>query len=425
MRHLMIFFIFAGLSLTFAAKGSNIELRIRLYDAPEKITVSVKEGLYSLVAADPSGNFIDTIWDIHEDDPVRIFYIRRVGTKVEINMKGLGTHTFQEIWLVPHPQNPDPSFIIQGTGRDRWYQDKLHFFVIDNDGKKELTTVNQVAIEKYVAGVVESEGGRFNQLEYFKAQAVLARTFAIKNLRKHIRHRYNLRDDVSSQVYHSRAYLQNATEIKFAALATKDTILVDEDGDILLGLFHANSGGQTANAGDVWSRDISYLRSKPDPFSVGQTSYSWTKKIPKADVMKFVTSQIGSSYNPGDLHKALINFQQENRKSHFEFQNKKIKLTQFRTRFGLRSTFFIIQEEGDFYVFKGRGFGHGVGLSQDGAINMSASGYSYKEILYFYFDKTQLENIFDVLDNNESLRKMVIENAHWLDHGNPSRTASP
>jgi stage II sporulation protein D len=414
--------IFIGICiiLQFPLNAGEMEIRVRLYNAPDKATLSIKSGHYAIVAASAGGEILDTIWNIHEKDATRIFYIRRQGSNVEISMQGLGKLVFEEIWLLPYPDHPDPSFLIQGPGRERWYQDKLHFFVLN---KNELTIVNQVKMEKYVAGVVESEGGRFNELEYFKAQAVLARTFAIKNLKKHINDRYNLRDDVSSQVYHSRAYLQNSEAIREAVQATRDSVLIDSDGDIVLGLFHANSGGQTANAGDVWSKDISYLRSKPDPFSVGQTSYSWTKKVSRQDVLRFAADNLGTNSGNPDLKTALLNFTQEERKSHFEFNGKRIKLTQFRARFGLRSTFFTIHEEGDFFVFTGKGFGHGVGLSQDGAIKMSSSGFSYENILYFYFENTKLENIVEIINNNEALRKMVSENALWLDTGYPNGQA--
>jgi stage II sporulation protein D len=396
----------------------QLEIRVRLWSDPGRVGVSVKEGHYYLLAAKPGGEVIDTIWDIDMDDPARLFYVQNKGEEIEVSMNGLGKLKFAEIWMVPHPDNPDPSFIISGAGgKERWYQDKLHFYTIKEGGKTEFTVVNQVNIEKYVAGVVESEGGAFAQLEYFKAQAVLARTFALKNLKKHIHQRYNLRDDVSSQVYHSRAYLQNAEMINIATRLTADTVITDKQGELLLALFHANSGGQTANAGDVWSKDISYLQSKPDPFSVGQNSYAWSKKLPRHEVLRYFADELGVTLKDTVLQKKIATFTQKERKAYFEYGGKSLKLTRVRARFNLRSTFFSVEESGDFYVFKGKGYGHGVGLSQDGAINMSSSGFGFKDILYFYYEKSELNNLTNILRENEAVRQMVIQNALWVDPG--------
>ncbi|MCC5918647.1 MAG: SpoIID/LytB domain-containing protein [Cryomorphaceae bacterium] len=403
---------------------AQLDIRVRLGDVPKNIAVSVKEGHYYIIAANFGGEIIDTVWDIRDDDPTRIFYISRRGSHIQLTMNKLGTLTFPELWLVPATTCSDPSFLISlNGGRDRWYQDKLHFFCQTEGG--DFTVVNQVNLEKYVAGVVESEGGAFGELEYFKAQAVLARTFAVKNLKKHIHHRYNLRDDVTSQVYHSRAYLRNAALIDSATQLTADTVIADMEGELLLALFHANSGGQTANAGDVWSRDVPCLRSKTDPFSVNQNSYSWTKKINKSEMQKYFASQLGVAHTDVGMREKMKNFTQNERKPYFEYNGKKLKLTQVRNRFNLRSTYFSMEEHADYYMLKGKGYGHGVGLSQDGAINMSKMGFEYKDILYFYYENSQLINLTETLHRNEALRQMVIQNALWVDPGHSGVSVSP
>lgn len=397
--------------LSVIESAGQMDIRIRLGSEPTNIMVSIKEGHYTILAAEHNGYAIDTVWDIKDDDPVKLIHIKQQQQHLVLSSKNLGTVVLSELWLVPNKSDIDPSFIISGVGKnERWYQDVLHVYISQTDNK--LTAVNQVGFEKYVAGVVESEGGAFPEPEFFKAQAVIARTFAMKNLKKHINEGYNLRDDVSSQVYHSRAYLKNAEMIIEATKATADSILVDQFGYPLSTLFHANSGGQTANAGDVWSNDILYLRSRPDPFSVNQTSFRWEKSINKNELIAYLARQFNTSANDSALINAWENFVQPQRKAYFTYNGNRLKLTQIRHRFNLRSTFFDVHHSGQNYVLKGRGYGHGVGLSQDGAINMSNSGFSFKDILYFYYENSELVNLKELFDSREEIRKLVNKNSN-------------
>lgn len=390
--------------------SAQMDIRVRLGNEPNNIMVSIKEGHYTILAAEFNGFAIDTVWDIMDSDPIKLLHIKQQGDKLALSSKALGTVVLSELWLVPSKDDIDPSFIISGVGKnERWYQDVLHVYVSKPQNK--LTVVNQVHFEKYVAGVVESEGGAFPELEFFKAQAVIARTFAMKNLKKHISEGYNLRDDVSSQVYHSRAYLKNSTMIMEATKATSDSILVDKFGFPLSTLFHANSGGQTANAGDVWSNDIPYLRSRPDPFSVNQASFRWEKSINKHELLSFLARQLNTDSQDSGLINAWENFSQPSRKAFFTYNDKRIKLTQIRHRFNLRSTFFDVHQSGQNYILKGRGYGHGVGLSQDGAIQMSNSGFSFKDILYFYYENSELVNLKELFNRREEIRELVNKNS--------------
>ena len=404
----------------FTEAFSQVNVRIRLGNQPDEVMVRIKEGHYHLIAADRDGYALDTVWHISHEDKETLLTIKKSKNKVVVFMPSIGALSFDELWLIPDQRDIDPSFIIAGVAsKERWYQDGLHMFLSQPDN--QLTVVNQVALEKYVAGVVESEGGAFSQMEYFKAQAILARTFAIKNFKKHLPDRYNLRDDVSSQVYHSRAYFRNAEMIINASNATKDTVITDENNLPLAALFHANSGGQTAKSSDVWSKDLPYLTSKADPFSVDQNSYRWEKRIAKRDLLNVLSRHFNTAPTDTNLIRAWESFTQPTRKAYFNYNNQQLKLTVLRSRFKLRSTFFDVKVEGDYYQLIGRGYGHGVGLSQDGAIHMSASGFSFKDILYFYYENSHLKNLSELLSKNEALRKLVIQNStgplyrhhHW------------
>jgi stage II sporulation protein D len=253
--------------------------------------------------------------------------------------------------------------------------------------------VNIVDLERYVAGVVESEGGHVNEYEYFKAQAVLARTYALKNMNKHIKEGYNLKDDVSSQVFHGKCYLQNRINIYNAVEETAGLVLVDKNQQLILGAFHANSGGMTANSQDVWSAKLHYLQSKPDPYSLNQPASNWQKKIPAHEVLSWFSQQLKVQGDQSELQRVLSQYQQIERERQFNYNGRHVLLKEVRKRFKLRSTYFNIHLEGNFFVFEGFGNGHGVGLSQEGAMEMAKRGFCFEEILYFYFSEILLKDI--------------------------------
>ncbi len=370
----------------FSFYSSAFDLKVRLYSDMnvDKVIVTPDTGLYYLVALDDDLEEIDTVYDIFHLDSIRTLYFTRDGEQVIVNRSTQRMGRFSGLRLIS--TDPCKEFRIEANGRGRIYQDDLQIRVHDG----HLQVVNLIDMEKYVAGVVESEGGHVDQPEYFKAQAVLARTFALKNLNKHISQGYNLKDDVTSQVYFSKCHYKHSDLIQAAVSATADTVLVTEDCNPILGVFHANSGGQTVGSDHAWLTSLDYLQPQQDSFSVGVGSYSWERQISKNSFYSFYARSLGVA-NDANLRKAILNFEQSNRKAYFEYKGKRLKLTRVRRNYNLRSTFFSVRENGDHVILQGRGYGHGVGLSQDGAIEMSKRGYSYREILQFYFEGVQLE----------------------------------
>jgi len=254
-----------------------------------------------------------------------------------------------------------------------------------------IRAINQVGLEDYVAGVVEAEAGHVGGLEFLKAQSILARTFSLRNLGKHADLGYDLKDDVSSQVYRGQPRGKHSDTIAWAVKSTRDTVLLDKACKPALVVFHANSGGQTSPSQWVWGRPIEYLSSRPDPHSLQGPSARWEKRLSKEKVHRWMAEKLGCP--PGDqaMAEAFSRFRQGERKERFVYGQRSFQLTAFRHAFGLKSTWFDVYEEGTDYVLKGRGYGHGVGLAQDGAIKMSEKGFNYREILYFYYGDLELD----------------------------------
>ena len=351
-----------------------------------EVTVQPDSGLFHLIAYNHDFTVRDTVYDAFAADDESDITLTKKGNYINVKVHGADVGTYPAVQIF----SADSQFVyrIKGYGKERKYYGDLQL----RPYEEFLQVVNKVNLEKYVAGVVESEAGHVDELEFYKAQAVLARTFALKNLRKHWSDGYNLKDDVTSQVYFSKARYKNAALIEEAVRATRDTVLVTMECEPILGAFHANSGGFTVDAKDAWLSSVDYLVSRPDSFSINTGSYHWEKRIPKNKYYNYFARMMGVS-NDANLHKALLNFDQEQRQSHFTYKGKSLKLTKVRFDFGLKSTYFSTEEEGNYIVLNGNGYGHGVGLSQDGAIIMSEKGYNYRDILCFYFTDVDFEAV--------------------------------
>jgi len=365
-----------------------LDLRVRLFSASEvNETIITTDSIdFSLLALNSEGQIIDTIYDVFAADSLRTFYLSSTpqGLALKRGKQSLGLYKR----LLFKGLDSLQQFRIKANKRERAYYGDIEIELRSN----RLYLINRVNLELYVAGVVESEAGHVPELEFFKAQAVLARTFALKNISKHAKEGYNLKDDVSSQVYHSRAHYTHKDLIEKAVALTRDTILVSTDCEPILSVFHANSGGHTVNSEDVWLRAIDYLQSADDSFSIGVGSYSWTKEISKERYFNYFSKMMGVK-NDLQFQKALLNLHQDGRESHFKYDGRSLKLTKVRHDFKLKSTYFKAEIKADKIILNGYGYGHGVGLSQDGAIAMSKRGFDYREILKFYFQSVELESL--------------------------------
>jgi stage II sporulation protein D len=250
---------------------------------------------------------------------------------------------------------------------------------------RSLQLINLLDLEKYIPGTVEAEGGSTAGIEYYKSQAVITRTFAVKNFTRHATHGFNLCDGVHCQAFNGKSHMNRL--IYDAVSQTADKILVDEAGDPIMTAYHANCGGITCSASMAWNKDLPFLASVHDPFCDRSSQRVWTKSIPLADWNRFL------SVNgiPG----GLANFPAitgSGRQKYLYPDLQKISMTQLRDNFKLKSSFFSIEESNGNVILQGHGYGHGVGLCQDGAIEMARVGYSYIDILMFYFHGVNLVN---------------------------------
>ncbi|MGA0255158.1 MAG: SpoIID/LytB domain-containing protein [Rhodothermales bacterium] len=257
-----------------------------------------------------------------------------------------------------------------------------------------MTLINQVPLEDYVASVVGSEYG-LDDLEGAKAMAVVARTYALHTISQ----RKPLLDSEQSQVYLG---LKRATAAaRLAARATAGEVLT-WDGTLIDAVYSASNGGRTATNQSLWdTAQLPYLTSREDPFDEDVSPHgSWRFEMEE----KRLESTISDIFGTDTQSIRIDQRAPDGRVTRVELKGKEgsrtITGSAFRAAlaraFGpmsVKSTYFDLKEKRNRYVITGRGFGHGVGLSQWGAHGMARAGHSYREILAFYYDGTQLARL--------------------------------
>jgi len=273
--------------------------------------------------------------------------------------------------------------LISPDRKQRIYPD--NYVVTTEAGNLKL--MNEVKLDNYIAGVVEAESGTRSTPEFYKVQAILARTFALAHLNKHLAEGFSLCDQVHCQAYYGKPRFEGITEM---VAETKGKVVVDENLNLIVAAFHSNSGGQTANSEDVWGTRTSYLKSVNDTFSTRMPNYKWERKMSIDDWLSYLKLKHKYPVDEPSAKEQALNFKQDARKVYLEASNVKVPLKNVRQDLQLKSTYFNIYKDGDSVVFEGKGYGHSLGMSQEGAMRMTKLGYTYTDVLNFYYRNIQI-----------------------------------
>jgi stage II sporulation protein D len=250
-----------------------------------------------------------------------------------------------------------------------------------------LLFVNETDVDKYISGVVVAEGGSGKNLEFFKTQAIIARTYMYKYFDKHISDGYNVCDNTHCQAFNG---LSADTLLNIAAFETRGQVILDQDSVLIISAFHSNCGGETSSAEEVWLSDQPYLKSVFDPYCTTSRNAVWQKSFPLNEWVSYLRR---SGDNEQINDPSSLSFSQEERLTDYKTGTFRMPLRTIRSDLNLRSTFFSVYANSDFVNLKGRGYGHGVGLCQEGAMVMASKGFKYKEIINFYYSGVIISDI--------------------------------
>lgn len=260
-----------------------------------------------------------------------------------------------------------------------------------NKSKTSLAVINIVPIEEYLRGVVSKEMSPSFPQEALKAQTVAARSFAMKNRKRHDKEGFDLCDGTHCQVY-----------IGFADYESTDSAVSGTRGEILMFKnkiadtnFHTDSGGMTESVGEVWGTHTPYLIAVKEILELGEP---WIVKVD----MKNFTSRLGENF--GDVKSIKLSKMSigkgsgdrslSGRVKFVLINDKKFTGADMRRKYSLPSTLFDMKLEGNTIIFTGYGRGHGVGMSQIGAKSYAQNGWSYKKILEHYYRGAELKKVY-------------------------------
>jgi SpoIID/LytB domain protein len=299
------------------------------------------------------------------------------------------------------------------------------------------TLVNQVSIETYLRGVVPHEIGADAPYRAVEAQTIIARTYALRNLRRFVADNYELCADTHCQVYKG---LGDTSPVADRAIAATSGKVLTYNNELVDALYSSTTGGITAPFGDVWNGvDRPYLKAVVDsPNSVwnlsqksladeqnfrqfinlkqgfnetGKAAFRWRYTSTLEDITKYLQRYFKKTNPPlanftrvGQIQ--VVKRSPAGRILKLTVQTDKgvleIDKNEVRSAFEPPlSTFFYLEPIEDAnktlqgYAFIGGGFGHGVGLSQYGSYNLAKIGWSGEQILSFYYPGAKIEPLTD------------------------------
>lgn len=260
--------------------------------------------------------------------------------------------------------------------------------------------VRAVPLDEYVAGSLAAELGPVLLDPLIgrsagRLQAFVTRTYAMANRHRHSS--FDVCDTTHCQLYRPPDSLP-ADLARAARTAAHDTsgLVVLFERRPIQALFHADCGGATSAASLVWGGPAPrYLQSVADRYCPGPAQRAWQVAVPAERLREALNdhprTRVGSRLTRIDI----LEIDAANRAVRVALDGERspvVRGEEFRQvvtrRFGagsIRSTRFTVRRDGDRFVFEGRGFGHGVGLCQAGALAQLRAGRTAEAILQMYF----------------------------------------
>ena len=260
--------------------------------------------------------------------------------------------------------------------------------VLDKEG-----SVQTIELEKYILGVVIGEMPEDFAIEALKAQAVVARTFVLKNQSTGWKHENAAvcMDSSCCQNYKDPDSYQSAGgELKVYLKAVELTAgqILTYDGDLIEATYFSCSGGRTEDAQAVWGTDYPYLRSVESPGEETAAHFTDTVTISASEFQK----KMGVNYSgmPGEWI-GQVSYTAGGGVDTIYIGGVAYSGVEIRRKLGLYSSAFIMNAVGERITITTKGFGHRVGMSQYGADAMAVQGNLYDEILAYYYPGTCLQ----------------------------------
>jgi stage II sporulation protein D len=308
-----------------------------------------------------------------------------------------------------------------------------------------INIYNELLFEQYLYGVVPAEMPNSWHIEALKAQAVAARNYGIINIGRHTADGFDVCNGTHCQAY--RGFGHENPRTNQATDETKGKLVLYND-KVIPTYFHSSSGGRTENSENVWSTVLPYMKGVDDKYGLGSPYDNWTKQYNKKDIQ---TKLLANSIDVGEINDIVpLTISENGRVTCLEVRgtkgNAKLDKEKIRTILGssdIKSTWYKITTDADMsvinsvtgksetarpgslyvmsangvsklsttnnkvylkdqvalssmsvipqtYLFAGKGWGHGLGMSQYGAKGMAEAGFNFIQILEHYYTGTKV-----------------------------------
>ncbi len=284
----------------------------------------------------------------------------------------------------------DPQPAIRIAGEDVVVDGHRPLGVLEiRGGRGGLWLVDRLPLEEYVARVVEAEMGGGWPLEALKAQAVAARSFALRRCLQRQEEAYDLVASTSDQAFARGSIAEG--RVRQAVQETFGEVLAFE-GFPAEATYSACCGGRTGSAEEVFGEKVPYLRSNPDPYCAGCPGGEWQRNVARAELEKALV-------RAGRIRGKVARCETDAGTLVCRAGDARLELrpAELRRLLGpalVPAARFSIKVEKTGLVLAGRGRGHGVGMCQWGARGMAEQGSDYREILRRYYPGAELRKMY-------------------------------
>lgn len=266
-------------------------------------------------------------------------------------------------------------------------------------GDNGILIVNQLPLEEYLVGLINCEISSAWPIEAVKAQAIIARTYALSRKTARVGSSYHLESSVIDQVY--EGCLIEDSRSRRAVLETEGMVLKFA-GSIIQAFYHSSCGGHTEASENIWGASLPYLKGVECQYCLtSPTATVWEYKISLSEIEERLRAGGHKVSGLIDVKPGPVNSRGRLKQVVLQAAKGSIAISgeQFRKAVGygvIKSTRISMKNSKNEISFSGSGNGHGVGLCQWGAKQRALDGFACGEILSYYYPGTELKKLSDI-----------------------------
>lgn len=269
----------------------------------------------------------------------------------------------------------------------------------------ENNQIEEMKIDDYLYGVVSAEMPANYEIEALKAQAIVARTYLIYQMKNNKGKHENA--DICDSYACCQAWISKEERLErwdegirennwqkiVSAVDETTGKIITYNNEPINAFFHSNSGGITESSSNIWGQiEYPYLQSVETSGEEGYEQYNSSISLSNDELLNKIKDKypnVEIDFNSDECIK-ILEYTSSGRVRTVKFGNIEIAGTEARTILGLKSTNFTINKENGIVTFFVTGYGHGVGMSQTGADSMAKQGSNYEEIIKHFYTGVEI-----------------------------------